>query len=110
MKIIGRQKDGWIAEFSDREMAILIGEAHLSVGGCLHQLATSGDWKTGFYHNDKPTELVGATLDIVERYRRVTSIEAEHKTLGERAAQLRMLADQLQRLAITPLVPPKETT
>jgi len=50
MKIIGRQGNGWIAEFSDDEMAVLIGEAHLNVQGALNRLGAMGmisRWRCG---------------------------------------------------------------
>lgn len=98
MKFLGRTKDGYLVEVSDADVAALIGEHWLNSDGATKRLN-----ELGLIDSYGRANLVGATVPLAERFRRVTAIEYQHKKLASSAETLRGLATLLDAVAASPI-------
>lgn len=101
MKIIGTTSGGYIAEITEGDLAAIIGETWLNGTEAKLKLKAAG---VVFTYNDSP-QLIGCTIPVHQRFRRMVDLESHHGQLGDRAKTLRALASLIDTLAESPLSP-----
>lgn len=105
MKIIGRTSGGYIAEISEGDIAALVGERFFDPRNPSENLAAAFARQKQW--DDNRLNLIGASIDLAGRFRRVTDVEQRHSELGKTAESLRLLATALDAVAAAPLTLPK---
>ncbi|WP_319798285.1 hypothetical protein [Nitrobacter sp.] len=101
MKIIGRTSSGYIAEISNEDIAALVGDTHYSFGSTPDKIGEAFGRKKPW--PDSRLDILGASIDLAGRFRRVVAIEERHADLGKKAESLRLLASALDAVAAAPL-------
>lgn len=100
MKIIGTTAAGFMAELTENDLFAILGATYS--GDANEKLKALGVHIDGY--TGKP-RLMGAEIPVSDRFRRVTTLEANHAKLGDTAGNLRALATMLDLMAKPPLVP-----
>lgn len=105
MKIIGMAGNDIIATLTPSDLAALVGETYFDNRDAKAKLIELG--LTAPHGYDGQRIVVGATVDLEGRMRRVLELERKHAELKDVASKLRSMATLMDHLGNAVIVPPK---
>lgn len=106
MKILGTAGSNFIVEMTPSDVAAIVGYTHFDYSKeAREKLIELGLTKPSGY--DGHAIVVGATVDLSGRFRRLLELESKHRELRGVGEKLRAMAGLMDHLGDAVIVPPK---
>lgn len=106
MKIIGKTETGYLCDVPEHDLQSLVGVSWGWGNDGIALLKELGIPMDVQYGQESP-RLMGATIPITNRFRRVVEIESRHKDLVKTAGTFRQIADLIDQLSNAVIVQDK---